>query len=148
MERELDDNVHQSFAVRKRVLQKMGNSDHLVIWFTDTDALGSQGQPIVRGDRGDGRVDGQYPRPTRRRASLPNRPAKAVDSCFDVNGKLMYSGPDVWDGIINDKPPRAPARGHSPCSALLSRTVAGAPLKAASNKCALKPVDTAVADGA
>ena len=39
MERELDmHNVHQSFAVRKRVMQKMGNSDHLVIWFTDTDA--------------------------------------------------------------------------------------------------------------
>ena len=37
MERELDmHNVHQSFAVRKRMIQKMGHSDHLVIWFTDT----------------------------------------------------------------------------------------------------------------
>ena len=37
MERELDmHNAHQSFAVRKRVLERMGNSDMLVIWFTDT----------------------------------------------------------------------------------------------------------------
>ena len=37
MERELDmHNSHQSFAVRQRVLQKMGHSDNLVIWFTDT----------------------------------------------------------------------------------------------------------------
>src|SRR5690606_21187674 len=37
MERELDmHNVHQSFAVRQRVLDEMGHSDMLVIWFTDT----------------------------------------------------------------------------------------------------------------
>ena len=37
MERELDmHNSHQCFAARQRVLQKMGHSDHLVIWFTDT----------------------------------------------------------------------------------------------------------------
>jgi Tannase-like family of unknown function (DUF6351) len=74
-----------------------------------------------------------------------NRPAKAVDSCFDVTGKLMYSGPDVWDGIINDKPKGActwafPMYGTS-------RTVAGAPIEGGIYKCALKPVDTAVADG-
>lgn len=27
---------HQSFAVRMRVLNRMGHSDNLVIWFTDT----------------------------------------------------------------------------------------------------------------
>src|SRR5690606_20234472 len=37
MERELDmHNSHQSFAVRQRVLKRMGHSDNLVVWFTDT----------------------------------------------------------------------------------------------------------------
>ena len=37
MERELDmHNVHQSFAVRQRLLNRQGHSDNLVVWFTDT----------------------------------------------------------------------------------------------------------------
>jgi hypothetical protein len=57
----------------------------------------------------------------------------------------MYSGPDVWDGIINDKPKGACAWAFPMFGT--SRTVAGAPLEGGIYKCALKPVDTAVADG-
>ncbi len=39
-------NVHQSFAVRKRVLERMGNSDMMVIWFTDTMPGRAEGEPI------------------------------------------------------------------------------------------------------
>ena len=145
LERELDmHNVHQSFAVRKRVIQKMGNSDHLVIWFTDTmpgvTKASQSFEAIAVMDEWMANIQAN---PTKSVAE--NRPAKAVDSCFDVNGKLMYSGPNVWDGIINDKPKGActwafPMFGTS-------RTVAGAPIEGGIYKCALKPVDTAVADG-
>jgi hypothetical protein len=145
MERELDmHNVHQSFAVRQRVIQKMGNSDHLVIWFTDTvpgvpkasqtlDAVAVMDEWManIRANPG--------------KSVAANRPARAVDSCFDVTGKLMHAGPGVWDGILDDKPKGActlafPMYGTS-------RIVAGAPIEGGIYQCALKPVDTAVADG-
>jgi hypothetical protein len=145
MERELDmHNVHQSFAVRKRVIQKMGNSDHLVIWFTDTmpgvTRASQSFEAIAVMDEWMANIKAN---PTKSVAA--NRPAKAVDSCFDVTGKLMYSGPDVWDGIINDKPKGACAWAFPMYGT--SRTVAGAPIEGGIYKCALKPVDTAVADG-
>lgn len=153
LERELDmHNVHQSFAVRKRMIQKMGNSDNLVIWFTDT----MPGVPKTSQFDGSSRslsleaaavmdewMANIRANPTR--TLLQNRPAKAVDSCFDVTGKLMFSGPDVWDGILNDKPKGACTQAFPLYST--SRIVAGAPIEGGIYKCALKPVDTAVSDG-
>jgi hypothetical protein len=86
MERELDmHNVHQSFAVRKRVIQKMGNSDHLVIWFTDTmpgvPKASQSFEAIAVMDEWMANIQAN---PTKSVAQ--NRPAKRVDSCFDVNG--------------------------------------------------------------
>lgn len=145
MERELDmHNAHQSFAVRKRVIQKMGNSDHLVIWFTDTrpgvpkasqslDALAVMAEWMANIKANPGR------------SVAENRPPRAVDSCFDVQGQLMFSGPTVWDGILNDHPKGACTLAF-PIYAT-SRIVAGAPLEGGIYQCALKPVDTAVADG-
>jgi hypothetical protein len=74
-----------------------------------------------------------------------NRPARAVDSCFDVNGQLMFSGPTVWDGIIDDKPNGACTQAFPLFGT--SRTVAGAPIEGGIYRCALKSVDQAVADG-
>jgi hypothetical protein len=145
LERELDmHNVHQSFAVRKRVIQKMGNSDHLVIWFTDT----MPGMPRASQSFDAIAVMDEWMANIRAnpdKSIVQNRPARAVDSCFDVNGKLMHAGPSVWDGIIDDKPKGActlafPLYGTS-------RIVAGAPLEGGIYRCALKPVDTAIADG-
>jgi hypothetical protein len=80
MERELDmHNSHQSFAVRKRVLQKMGTTDHLVIWFTDTvpgvpkasqslDAVAVMDEWMANIRANPGKTVAQ------------NRPARAVDS--------------------------------------------------------------------
>ncbi|HEY0859182.1 MAG TPA: DUF6351 family protein [Albitalea sp.] len=145
MERELDmHNVHQSFAVRKRVLQKMGTTDHLVIWFTDT----MPGQPKASQSLDALAVMDEWMANIRANPDLSvaqNRPARAVDSCFDVNGQLMHAGPTVWDGIIDDKPKGActlafPLFGTS-------RIVAGAPLEGGIYKCALKPVETALQDG-
>ncbi len=145
MERELDmHNVHQSFAVRKRVIQKMGNSDHLVIWFTDTrPGVAKASQSLDAIAVMDEWMANIRANPTKSVAA--NRPARAVDSCFDVTGTLMHAGPDVWDGVLNDKPKGActlafPMYGTS-------RIVAGAPIEGGIYQCALKPVETALADG-
>jgi hypothetical protein len=145
MERELNmHNVHQSFAVRKRMIQRMGHSDHLVIWFTDTmPGVPKASQSLEALALMDEWMANIRANPTRTIAQ--NLPAKAVDSCFDVNGKLMFSGPDVWDGILNDKLKGACTQAFPMYST--SRIVAGAPIEGGIYRCALKPVDTAVADG-
>ncbi|HEX2541449.1 MAG TPA: DUF6351 family protein [Caldimonas sp.] len=145
MERELDmHNTHQSFAVRKRVQQKMGHSDHLVIWFTDTQpgvAKASQTPDAMQVM--DEWMANIRANPTR--SIGENRPARAVDSCFDVTGKLIYAGNDAWDGILDDKPAGRCTQAFPLYST--SRIVAGAPIEGGIYKCALKSVDAAVADG-
>lgn len=145
MERELDmHNVHQSFAVRKRMIQKMGHSDHLVIWFTDTvPGKTKASQSMEAMAVMDEWVANIRANPTRTVAE--NRPAKAVDSCFDADGKLIASGPTVWDGVLDDKPAGACTKLFPMYST--SRIVAGAPIEGGIYRCALKSVDAAVADG-
>ena len=101
MERELNmHNSHQSFASRERILQRMGDSGHQVIWFTDTipntpkasqsmDALAVMDQWLmnIHDNPGAGIVG--------------NKPAGAVDACYDLAGKRMYAGADAWDGILD-----------------------------------------------
>lgn len=146
MERELDmHNVHQSFAVRQRVLERMRNSDMLVIWFTDT----MPGVPKASQSMDAIAVMDEWVRNIQRNAHKSirrNRPARAVDSCFDVTGKLIYAGDDAWHGILDDKP-AGPCTQRFPLYST-SRIVAGAPIEGGIYKCALKPVEQAVADGA
>ncbi|WP_129645349.1 DUF6351 family protein [Peristeroidobacter agariperforans] len=145
MERELDmHNVHQSFAVRKRVLERMGNSDMLVIWFTDT----MPGVPKASQSMDAIAVMDEWVRNIRNhpsRGMRRNRPARAVDSCFDVTGKLIYAGDDAWNGILDDKP-AGPCTQRFPIYST-SRIVAGAPIEGGIYKCALKPVEKAVREG-
>ena len=74
-----------------------------------------------------------------------NRPARAVDSCFDVTGQLIYAGDDAWDGILDDKPAGACTQRFPIYST--SRIVAGAPIEGGIYRCALKPVEQAVGEG-
>jgi hypothetical protein len=145
MERELDmHNVHQSFAVRQRVRQAMGHSDHLVIWFTDT----MPGQPKASNTFDAIAVMDEWManiRANPKKGIAANRPARAVDSCFDVHGQLLYAGADAWDGILDDKHP-GPCTQRFPIYGT-SRTVAGAPIEGGIYRCALKPVEQAIADG-
>jgi len=145
MERELDmHNVHQSFAVRQRVLDRMGNSDLLVIWFTDT----MPGTPKASQTLDAIAVMDEWMRNIRanpRKSIRENRPAAAVDSCFDTQGQLIYAGDDAWDGIIDNKP-AGPCTQQFPIYTT-SRIVAGAPIEGGIYKCALKSVDQALADG-
>ncbi len=145
MERELDmHNSHQSFAVRQRVLQKMGHSDNLVVWFTDTipntpkasqsmDALAVMDQWLMN------------LRANPKAGIAANKPAMAQDACFDRNGQLMEAGGAVWDGILDARPPGACTQAFPLYGT--SRTVAGAPIEGGIYSCARKSVDTALADG-
>jgi hypothetical protein len=145
MERELDmHNVHQSFAVRKRVMERMGNSDMLVIWFTDT----IPNTPKASNTMDAIAVMDEWMRNIQANPKAgirANRPARAVDSCFDTTGTLIYAGDDAWDGILDDKAP-GPCTQQFPIYTT-SRIVAGAPIEGGIYKCALKPVAQAVMDG-
>ena len=145
MERELDmHNSHQSFAVRQRVQQKMGHSDNLVIWFTDTIPL----TPKVSQTLDALAVMDQWLMNMRANPSAgiaANKPPKAVDSCYDRNGQLMQAGGGAWDGILD-------GRLAGTCTQAFplygtSRTVAGAPIEGGIYNCARKSVDAALADG-
>jgi len=145
MERELDmHNSHQSFAVRKRVLQRMGHSDNLVVWFTDT----TPGTPKASQTLEALAVMDEWMTNMRLapgKGIVGNKPAKAVDSCFDLQGKPIYAGADAWSGILDSGAPGActqkfPLYGTS-------RTVAGAPIEGGIYNCARKTVEQAVADG-
>ena len=145
MERELDmHNTHQSFAARRRVLDTMGNSDMQVIWFTDT----MPGVPRASQSMDAIAVMDEWMRNIQanpKESIRENRPARAVDSCFDVTGQLIYAGDDAWDGILDDEPV-GPCTQRFPIYST-SRIVAGAPLEGGIYQCALKAVDQAVTEG-
>jgi len=145
MERELDmHNSHQSFAARQRVLDTMGHSDNMVVWFTDTtpgvakasqslEALAVMDQWLANMRR--------YPH----KGIAGNKPSGAADACYDLQGKLMYRGNDAWAGILDNSAPGSCTQAFPLYST--SRIVAGAPIEGGIYKCALKSVDQAVADG-
>jgi hypothetical protein len=145
MERELDmHNVHQSFAVRKRVSDRMGHSDNLVIWFTDT----TPGVPKASQTLEALAVMDEWManiRANPKAGIAGNKPARAADACYDLQGQLIARGAGVWGGILDGQAAgactqRFPIYGTS-------RTVAGAPIEGGIYRCALKPVAQAVADG-
>jgi hypothetical protein len=145
MERELDmHNTHQSFAARKRVIETMGNSNMMVIWFTDT----MPGVPRASQSMDAIAVMDEWMRNIQanpKKSIRKNRPARAVDSCFDVTGQLIYAGDDAWNGILDAKPP-GPCTQRFPLYST-SRIVAGAPLEGGIYRCELKSVRKAVRDG-
>ena len=145
MERELDmHNSHQSFAVRQRVQQKMGNSDNLVVWFTDT----TPGTPKASQTLEALAVMDEWMTNMRLapgKGIVGNKPAKAVDSCFDLQGKPIYAGGDAWSGILDSGAPGACAQKFPLYGT--SRITAGAPIEGGIYNCSRKTVEQAVADG-
>lgn len=138
-------NVHQSFAVRQRIRTAMGNSDNQVIWFTDTPPTkGSDFDQIPMAlevmDEWMGRI-----RDNPGAGVAANRPARAVDSCFDTTGALIASGNGVWAGVLDQDAPGACTQRFPMYRT--ARIVAGGPIEGGIFKCALKPVDTALTDG-
>jgi len=136
-------NSHQSFASRGRLQAYDGNSDNQVIWFTDVGAGPEFDQTPEAFLVMDEWMMNILANPDAGVAG--NKPARAVDRCFDAAGNEIAAGDGVWAGILDDEPlgecaEQFPVYGTS-------RIVAGGPFKGSIFKCQLKPVAQAVADG-
>ena len=147
-------NSHQSFSARQRIRNRMGDAEHQVIWFTDTRPtdVSDPDEPRPREDFDQTwmALDVLHEWLMNIRANpdqgiAGNKPAAAVDSCFETNGELIAAGDEVWDGILDDRPAGACTRQFPTYTT--SRMVAGGPIEGSIFKCALKPVSTAVNDG-
>jgi len=145
MERELDmHNAHQSFALRQRVVNRMGHSDNVVIWFTDTNpGVAKFSQSLEALEVMDQWMTNILANPGRTVAQ--NKPARAVDSCFNQQGTPLHAGSGVWDGILDSRAAGACTRAFPLYGT--SRIVAGAPIEGSIYACTLRTVDQAVADG-
>lgn len=137
-------NTRQSFVSRERIIEASGDADNQAIWFTDARPGGAQaGQIAVAFAVMDRWMAGIRENP--KRTVGQNKPADAGDRCFGTDGRLIASGPHVWDGILDD-------RAAGACTRLFpihstSRVVAGGPFDQDMFKCRLQPVDRAVARG-
>jgi hypothetical protein len=129
----------QSFATRQRMLDGQGHADNQLIWFAERPydntvmafELLDEWLTNIRNNPG---------------VSVPeNKPAAAVDKCFDADGNIIAEGPDVWDGILNDEPEGACTQAFPLYST--SRIVAGGNIKGDVFKCHLQTVDEAIAAG-
>lgn len=74
-----------------------------------------------------------------------NRPALLQDRCYDDQGNLIYNGADAWDGAWNDKAAGPCTRVHPPTSS--ARIQAGDSYQGEVLKCALQPIEQAIAAG-
>ena len=74
-----------------------------------------------------------------------NKPAAAVDSCFDSSGQLIYAGADAWSGILDENAAGTCTQQFPVYST--SRIVAGAPITGTVFKCALQPLGDAINAG-
>jgi hypothetical protein len=145
MEHQLDmHNTHQSFAARQRIVDAMGHHDNQVVWFTDARPERAQVSQTLRA------LGVLHDWITNIKANPAagvggNRPAAAVDSCWQTDGTLIAAGDDVWAGVLDDRP-------MGPCAETFelystSRIQAGAPITGDVFKCRTVPVNRAVATG-
>lgn len=147
-------NSHQSFSVRQRIINRMGDAGNQVIWFTDarpTD-LSDPSEPEPREEYNQTwmalEVLHDWITNIQRnphRSIAENRPAEAVDACFNTDGSLIEAGDDVWNGILDDSAPGACTDVFQTYTT--SRIEAGGPIEGSIFKCSLKPVSEALADG-
>ena len=140
-------NSHQSFAARQRLLNYDGNASNQLIWFTAVPPPGAPGarfdqtpQALLVLDRWIKNIEANP-----KLSVAQNKPADAVDSCFDANGQLIASGSGVWSGILDGGSKGACASQFPPFGT--SRTVAGGPIEGSVFKCELQPVDQAIVRG-
>ncbi|MDO6824246.1 DUF6351 family protein [Marinobacter sp. 1_MG-2023] len=146
-------NSHQSFSVRQRIANKMGDADNQVIWFTDarpTDLSDpDEPEPNEESDPTVAALEVLHDWLMNMRANpelsiAENKPAAAVDRCYEADGTLIAEGDGVWNGILDNEPEGACTAEFETYST--SRIVAGGPIEGSVFKCALKPVTTALND--
>jgi len=146
-------NSHQSFSVRQRIINKMGHAGNQVIWFTDTRPTDTsdpdEPKPREESDPTWAALDVLHEwlmniRANPERSIAENKPAEAVDACYEADGTVIAAGEGVWNGILDGQP-------DGDCTAKFethttSRIVAGGPIEGSVFKCSLKPVATALTD--
>ena len=135
---------HQSFASRQRMIEGQGHADNQVIWFTDARPFIAFDQTPEAFEVIDDWMANIKANPDKSVAE--NKPALAVDRCFDFLGEEIASGDDVWDGILNDKSAGTCTETFQIYSS--SRIVSGGPLKGGIFKCQLQSVKDALKGGA
>ena len=129
-----------SFTSRERIRLARGHSDNQLIWVSHKDytpldeALDTMDQwmqNIIENPKG---------------GVAANRPVAAADQCFDSEGNILAAGADVWDGEWNGETAGACMQAYPIYRT--PRQVAGAPITDDVFKCALEPVEQALAQGA
>jgi hypothetical protein len=144
LEEELDmHNSQQSFVSRQRMLDADGDASNQVIWFTDARPAVAFDQTPMAFEVMDEWMANIAAHPER--SVGRNRPARAVDSCFDTSGALIASGSDVWNGVIDGKPAGTCTQKFPTYST--SRREAGGPFEGGVWKCQLQPVERALHHG-
>jgi hypothetical protein len=136
-------NTQQSFATRQRMLNADGDASNQVIWFTDarpSQQFDQTPMAFAVMDRWMRNIDANP-----RRGVAGNKPPQAVDSCFATDGSLIASGKRVWSGVLDERAAGECAKAFPIYSS--SRRVAGGPYEGGIWKCALQPVDAAIARG-
>lgn len=137
-------NTQQSFATRQRMLNVDSDASNQVIWFTDARPAEQHDQTPMAFAVMDEWMRNIAAHPQRGVAG--NKPSQAVDSCFATDGSLIASGNDVWGGVLDAGPQGACTEKFPIYSS--SRRVAGGPYEGGVWKCALQPVQAAIAKGA
>ncbi|MBI5069375.1 MAG: hypothetical protein HZB56_14160 [Deltaproteobacteria bacterium] len=125
-------NARQSFSARERMRRGEGRGRNQVIWFT-----GSEADVPARIQEALGVLDAWL--------TTGRRPPGFVDKCTDASGNLIAAGRQVWDGILDRRPPGACTLAYPLKSS--SRMVAGDGYAGDLFKCARKPLARALEDG-
>ena len=135
-------NMHHSsasFSARERIRRARGHFDNQLIWVSQKDYSPLE-KALETIDRWMLNII-EHPEA----GVAGNRPQDAVDQCFDKKGNVIAAGPEVWDGTWNGQPTGSCMKEYPIYST--SRQVAGAPITGDVFKCALQPVEQAVARG-
>lgn len=139
-------NTHQSFASRQRMLNHDGDASNQVIWFTDargvddSERFDQTPEALAVMDQWMKNIH-KHPK----KGVAGNKPAMAVDACFDSYGDKIAAGDEVWDGILDDNSPGACTDVFPLYST--SRIISGNGIEGGVFKCALQSVEDAIANG-
>jgi hypothetical protein len=135
-------NMHHSFtsfSTRARIITARGHADNHIIWQTKkphtliTEAF----QTIDRWM--------QNIKYNPDKTVVENKPADAVDHCYNDKGELIAKGHNVWDGKWNNKKDGACTKAYPPYKT--SRMVAGENISGDVLKCQLQSVKQAIEKG-
>jgi hypothetical protein len=134
-------NARQSFSARQRMIDAQGHADNQLIWVSSPfapprDVIGEAFELL------DEWITNIQANPDL--GVVGNKPESATDMAYFADG-TEATGPDVWDGILDDDPPGLGTTAFPPFSS--PRMVAGGDFKGDIFKTYLISVEEAIAGG-